>query len=120
MSMQPPSNEEENKKFWKYFIYAQGTPLIFVILTAIVDSTAKEESNDESLIHFPNMGKYVCFVGAIDTPFKQNLFGRPEFIYFHLIMAIIQFSNIVFLGLTFKSLLAGWKNQAKLHKTIEK
>jgi len=120
MSMQPPTKENENKKFWKYFLYAQGAPLLIVVITAIVDATAKETSNDENLIHYPNMGKYVCFVGATDTSFKQSFFGRPEFIYFHLIMAIIQFSNIVFLGLTIKSLHAGWRNQAKLHKITEK
>ena len=121
MSMQPPSNEEENKKFWKYFIYAQGTPLMIVILTAIVDATAREETNHENLIHYPNMGKYLCFLGAIsNTSFKQNFFGRPEFIYLYLFVAIIQLSNIVFLGHTIRSLCSGWRNQAKLLKITGK
>ena len=38
MSMQSPSKEEENKKFWKYVVYAQGMPLLIVVVTAIVDA----------------------------------------------------------------------------------
>ena len=115
MSMQQPSKEEENKKFWKYFLYAQGSPLLIVILTAIVDAIGKGETHDGNLIHYPNMGKHLCFVGAT-TSFKQSYFGRPEFLYFHMFNAIIQLSNIIFLGLTIKSLYTGWHNQAKLHK----
>ena len=119
MSMKAPSMEKENKNFLKYFAYAQGTPFLIALITAIVDATGKGETNYETLIHHPNMGVYVCFVGA-PTIFKQVYLGQPTFIYFHLFVLITQLSNGVFLGLTIKSLYAGWRNQANLHKMIRK
>ena len=121
MSMQSPSKEEENKKFWKYFAYAQGTPLLIVIITAIVDATAKGPPGDDiSLMHYPNMGKYRCWLGAIKQSYKENYLGRPEFIYFQLFMTMLQIANMSFLGITIKSLYAGWQNQAKLQKIMGK
>jgi len=130
MSMQSPSKEEENKKFWKYFAYAQGTPLLIVIITAIVDATAKGNAEslkqyasfefEESIIHYPNMGKYKCWLGSIKPSLKQSYLGRPEFIYFQLFTTILQISNMAFLGITIKSLYAGWQNQAKLQKIMGK
>jgi len=102
-----------------YFSYAQGTPLLIVIITAIVDATAK--GKPESRIHYPNMGKYACHLGAPKTlEFNQNYLGSPEFIYFQLFTTILQIANIAFLGITIKSLYAGWQNQAKLKKTMGK
>ena len=62
-------------------MYAQGMPLIIVVVTAIVDATGSGKAKD--LIHHPNMGIYSCFLGAIRTPFHQNYFGRPEFLTFN-------------------------------------
>merc|ERR1711970_1679866 len=102
MSMQSPSKEEENKKFWMYFSYAQGTPLLVVIITAIIDATG--EGKPESLIHYPNMGKYSCGLGAIKTSEHQIYLGDPKFIYFQLFTTILQIANMAFLGITIKCL----------------
>ena len=121
MNRQSPSKEEANRTFWKYFTYAQGTPTLVIIFTAIIDSTTEEETNDENLLHYPNMGKYVCALGALTTPdLHQNFFGRPEFIYLKSFITALQLSNIVFLGITIKSLHAGWRNQTELQRITGK
>ena len=117
MSMQSPCNEEGCKKFWKYFAYAQGMPLLITIITAIVDATGNADGNEENLIHHPNMGMYSCFLGAVATPSTpQSYFGRPEFIYYHVFIMLLQIANMFFLGITVHSIYKGWKNEAKMQK----
>ena len=107
------TKEKENKKFLKYAIYAQGMPLLIVAITAIIDGTATRGC-PEDLIHYPNMGKYGCFLGAVVTAEHQSFFGRPEFIYFYVFLLILQLFNTFFLGHTLWFLNEGWKNQKKL------
>jgi len=120
MAMQSPSKEEENKKFWKYFVYAQGMPLLITAITAIVDSTGSGERNAENLIHHPNMGKYSCFLGSVRTPYAKSYFGSPQFIYFQVFIMILQISNMIFLTITISSLYKGWQNQERLLKITGK
>ena len=116
MSMRSPSGKEENKKFKKYFLYAQGMPLLITVITAIVDATAPRDGNAENSLHYPNMGVYSCFLGAVKTPEEQSYFGQPEFLYFQVFIMILQIANMIFLGITINTLLKGWKNQAQLLK----
>ena len=107
------TKEKENKKFLKYAIYAQGMPLLIVAITAIIDGTATRGC-PEDLIHYPNMGRYGCFLGAVVTAEHQSFFGRPEFIYFYVFLLILQIFNTFFLGHTLWFLNEGWKNQKTL------
>jgi len=118
MSVHSPSKSSERKKLMYYSLYAQGVPLLIVIITMSIDSSViRKELKPEDLIHYPNMGIYSCFLGAIKTASHQIYFGRPEFIYFQSFLLLIQISNLIFLGLTVKYLLEGFRNKAKLTKT---
>ena len=100
----------------KYFMYAQGMPLLITVITAIIDATAPRDGNAENSLHYPNMGVYSCNLGAVKTSEVQSYFGRPEFIYFQVFIMILQIFNMIFLGITISTLLKGWKNQAILLK----
>ena len=118
MSVHSPSKSSERKKLMCYSLYAQGVPLLIVIITMSIDSSVvREKVNAEDLIHYPNMGIYSCFLGAIKTASHQIYFGRPEFIYFQSFLLLIQISNLIFLGFTVKYLVEGFRNKAKLTKT---
>ena len=95
-------------------------PLLITAITAIVDATGNGHGNAEDLLHYPNMGKYSCFLGAVKTSYAQSYLGRPEFIYFQSFLMILQIANMFFLGVTIHSLYKGWKNQAKLLKITGK
>ena len=114
MTMIPPTRKQEKKKFLKYTCYAQGMPFLIAVITAIIDASVARDGNPDTLIHYPNMGRYSCFLGAVKTGEHQSYFGRPEFIYFQVFLVILQVSNMVFLGITIKFLYQGWGNQAEL------
>ena len=110
-SMESPSWNDESKKFWKYFAYAQGMPLLITSITAIVDASGDSDGTPENRLYHPNMGTYACFLGAA---LNQSYFLRPEFIYYHIFIVFLQIANMVFLGITIYSIYRGWQTRAKL------
>ena len=119
-SFRPLSKERNYWIFKKYFLFAQGSPLIIGILTAIVDQfrpSQEENSNfNYESRHFPNMGLFLCFVGQGRLPGDQrtSYFSSPLFLYYGVFLLLIQLANVFFLGATIKILIEGWKNQASL------
>ena len=119
-NMSPHTDKElEKKKFIRYSIYAQGTPLLVCSLTAIVDSFAACKYAQD-LLHYPEMGVYSCFLGSQRTGGRVTYFERPEFIYFGSFIILILIGNAVLLALTTSKFVESWKNQEELRKIQER
>ena len=129
---------------FRYFVYAQGVPLLIVSMTAIVDSqkptshgneTSVEESqpNIDNICmmatvenstsygngtsqYYPNMGVYECFLGY-DPFIRDSYFVQtPGFIYFQVYLIILQFANIFFLSCTVRSIHETFRNKKQLRR----
>ena len=89
----------------RYFAYAQGVPLLIVIITAIVDSQAPDIESGGDTRYFPNMGIFGCFVGYSPTVLEERAYfvQTPEFIYFYVYLVIIQIANIYFFAVASSS-----------------
>jgi len=101
------SSREDLKKFLKFALYAQGTPLLINIITAIIDSTRTRITP-----HYPNMGELRCFLGE-NYMAEKNYFRSAKFIYNDLFLFLVQFVNAFFLISIAKVLRRGWKHQAE-------
>lgn len=69
--------------FFRYFSYAQGLPLVIVMITAIVDARTREVIDDVTDdAYLPNMGVYDCFLGDQKRDPKPSYFSTAKFLYF--------------------------------------
>ena len=99
---------EDLKKFLFFALYAQGTPLLINIITAIIDSTRTRITP-----HYPNMGELRCFLGE-NKMAHPNYFRSAKFIYNDLFVLLVQLANGFFFISIVKVFRRGWKNQAAL------
>ena len=102
-----PKESADIRKLVFYFLYAQGVPLLIVVITTLID-----KSGNESLI-LPNMGKYGCFLGSEGSSSNAPYFHTPIFLYYHLFLLIVQILNIFFFASTVK-VLVGMHRVAKV------
>ena len=94
---------------FSYFCYAQGVPLLVVILTAAVDSQGSLEE-----MFLPNMGTYECFLGSPDTSQRPSFFATPEFIYYESVLLLINILNLFFFCSAIKTIRAAYLNKKQL------
>ena len=101
---------EDLRKFLFYALYAQGTPLLINIITAIIDS-----SKEKITSHYPNMGGVRCFLGEDKDALAEHgsYFESAKFIYHDIFMFIVQLVNGGFLISIGKVLSRDWKLQAE-------
>jgi len=131
MSKFKKSSRSEVKKFWWYFLYAQGLPLVICCITALVDhfgtksACGKIDSEMPSVISendtlsLPNMGTYNCFLGAGHYASEGSYFAHPAFIYFQSFLIIIQILNIAFFVITVHNFNKHWKESKGLNKNTD-
>jgi len=94
------------------FCYAQGVPVVMVIVTALVDSQGPLE--EEGREYLPNMGTYECFFGSPDITPRQSFFTTPEFIYYDAILLLINIANVFFFCSAMKAIRATYLNKEQL------
>ena len=82
MALKTLSQEQMMRKFVRYCVYAQGIPLLIVIITASVDSTRGNRDADNK--YLPNMGIYNCFLSRakLSAENETSYFGHPIFLYY--------------------------------------
>jgi len=97
----------EDKRFLKYFAYAQGMPLIVSFITICVDNIDPDSVPD---LQQPNMGQLGCFLGYGENKDRPSFFATSYFLYFYLYLILILTANTVFLVLTLIKLREGFKN----------
>jgi len=97
----------EDKRFLKYFAYAQGMPLIVSFITICVDNIDPDSVPD---LQRPNMGQYGCFLGYARDVDRPSFFATNYFLYLYLYLTLILTANTVFLVLTLIKLREGFKN----------
>ena len=74
---------------FRYLIYAQGLPVVIVIIILIVDKIGQSKYTQmKDLKHFPNMGKYGCNMGNGISGHGEPYFAHPIFIYFQSYMLV--------------------------------
>ena len=67
-------------EYFRYVAYAQGLPLLIVLMTMAVDSRRPEGCDAEDR-WFPNMGIYHCFLGDKLTNIRPNYVETASFLY---------------------------------------
>ena len=65
----------------RYVAYAQGLPLLIVLMTLAVDS-GRPRGCDAEDRWYPNMGVYRCFLGDQRTNIHLNYIETADFLYF--------------------------------------
>jgi len=76
---------KDQKMYARYFSYAQGLPLVIVMITAIVDARTREVIDDVTDdAYLPNMGVYDCFLGDQKRDPKPSYFSTAKFLYFQM------------------------------------
>ena len=95
----------------RYLAYAQGVPLLIVMLTLLVESQKPENHNDWK--HYPNMGVYGCFLGH-SADMTLYYLQTPPVIYFQVYLFILQIANIFFLSSTIRIIHQNFKHREKL------
>ena len=101
-------------------IFSKGSPLLLCTLIALLD---KFGSCDLIL---PSMGVAQCFLGypwgdqwqeySHNGTVLPAFFYTPEFIYFHLILLLLQVANVFFFVLTIYFLADHWRTAAVFMK----
>ena len=91
------------RRLWKYSAYAIGCPLLVTGVTLGVELTPSTLTNGGSLVR-PDFGQTSCF-------FSTQL---ANFLYFHLLMLIVQLANLLFFLLTVRALYTSWKQSTNL------
>ena len=94
---------------FSYFCYAQGVPLLMVMITAAVDSQGSLEE-----VFLPNMGNHECFLGSPDTSYRPSFFATPEFIYYESVLLLINILNLFFFCSAMKTIRAAYLNKKQL------
>ena len=105
----------------RYTLYAQGLPLLVVLITMAVDSK-RPDSPDDTFddTSFPNMGIYSCSLGNKKTADPPSYFETAHFLYFQLYVILILVTNLILFGITYIRIHAMFKNKKELDKAQEK
>ena len=93
------SKASTTKRLWKYAVYAVGTPLAVTAFTMAVELMPSEMTG--RLVR-PDFGVSACF-------FDTRL---ANFLYFHMLVILVQLANLAFFMLTVRALRATWAQSA--------
>jgi len=100
-----PRPDRERRCFLKFLLYAQGSPLIIILITFLADRFGQQAAcSNGSIVHsatasLPNMGVFSCFLGSQFSQ-DQSFFTKPEFIYFQFFLLLLNFINIICFTIT--------------------
>ena len=99
-------------------------PLFLCVIVALIDNFGSCD------MVRPNMGVAQCFLGNPwgDQWAENNdtrgqwtaLFASPEFIYFYIVIIVLQVANILFFLLTVYHLVEHWRNSARIIRSEPK
>ena len=93
------TQSKSSRKIWKYAAYAVGTPLSVTAFTMTVELLPPDMTGN--LVR-PDLGVSACF-------FDTRL---ANFLYFHLLIILVQLANLAFFVLTVRALRATWAQSA--------
>ena len=92
---------DDRLRLVKYTAYAVGVPCLVTAVTAVVEFLPESYEGVR-----PNFGTRACY---FDTKLAN-------FVFFHLLMIIMQVSNAIFFILTIKALYTTWRKARKLQQ----
>ena len=102
----------------RYLLYAQGLPLLIVVITFAVETQKQYGENND--IGFPNVGIYTCFLGNLLREPSLPYVMTSHFVYFQIIVLILLIINIVLFCLAFTRINETFRDKIRILKAQEK